>query len=226
MTDVALVPAGWFWMGSEGHQPCESPRHRVWVDAFEMRPTAVTRGEYRDFMQHEGHTPPRGWDDVAFSDAAQPVVGVSWFDAVSYCRWQSEMTDQPWRLPTESEWERACRGGAEGWEYSWGDAPPESFACYNGEWPSPRRVAEAVPNGFGLFNMGDNVHEWCQDWYAPDYYASSPARNPRGPLSGVRRVSRGGSWRHAIKASRAAQRSSLPPGYRYTDYGFRLVRDN
>jgi formylglycine-generating enzyme required for sulfatase activity len=85
-------------------------------------------------------------------------------------------------------------------------------------------VAEVSPNPFGLFNMEDNVHEWCLDWYAPDYYAGAPVRNPTGPRSGHRRVSRGGSWRHAVKASRAAHRTSLPPGYRYTDYGFRIAR--
>jgi hypothetical protein len=73
--------------------------------------------------------------------------------------------------------------------------------------------------------MGDNVHEWCLDWYDPQYYEASPEMNPTGPLSGARRVSRGGSWRHRVKASRNAHRSSLPPEFRYTDYGFRLVRD-
>jgi formylglycine-generating enzyme required for sulfatase activity len=71
--------------------------------------------------------------------------------------------------------------------------------------------------------MGDNVHEWCTDWFDPDYYAHSPEADPAGPESGTRRVSRGGSWRHVVKASRNAHRSSLPPQFRYTDYGFRLV---
>jgi formylglycine-generating enzyme required for sulfatase activity len=72
--------------------------------------------------------------------------------------------------------------------------------------------------------MGENVHEWCMDWFAADYYANSPEENPVGPLEGTRRVSRGGSWRHQIKGSRSAHRSSLPPEFRYEDYGFRIVR--
>jgi formylglycine-generating enzyme required for sulfatase activity len=73
--------------------------------------------------------------------------------------------------------------------------------------------------------MCDNVHEWCSDWYAPDYYAVSPERNPRGPETGVRRASRGGSWRHHIKMSRCAARSSIPPEFKYADYGFRVACD-
>ncbi len=73
--------------------------------------------------------------------------------------------------------------------------------------------------------MCDNVHEWCSDWYAPDYYAVSPERNPRGPETGERRASRGGSWRHHIKMSRCAARSSIPPEFQYADYGFRVACD-
>ncbi len=127
------------------------------------------------------------------------------------------------RLPTEAEWEKACRADAENLEYAWGDEPPESFAYFRGNWSGPRPVGQWRANGYGIHNLGDNVHEWCSDWFNPDYYAVSPERNPTGPDSGNRRVSRGGSWRHQIKGSRAAHRSSLPPSYRYTDYGFRLV---
>jgi formylglycine-generating enzyme required for sulfatase activity len=111
-------------------------------------------------------------------------------------------------------------------EYAWGNEPPPAIAYFTGEWNAPRPVAQWLPNGYGLFNMGDNVHEWCMDWYAPGYYSVSPDRNPPGPEEGTRRVSRGGSWRHQIKGSRAAHRSSLPPDFRYTDYGFRIVRDD
>jgi formylglycine-generating enzyme required for sulfatase activity len=80
------------------------------------------------------------------------------------------------------------------------------------------------PNGYGLYGIGANIHEWCADWHGADYYAHSPVRNPAGPLSGVRRVSRGGAWRHAMTLSRCAQRSKIDPLFRYTDYGFRVVR--
>ena len=218
------VPEGWFQMGSNHHQPWEAPRHRVFTDAFEIAQTSMTRREYAIFLDATGQTPPRGWTEPAFADPYQPVVGVNWFDAVAYCEWLSKRKGIAYRLPKEAEWEKACRGGADDNPYAWGHETPELLEYFQGEWTGPRPVATTAANGYGLFNMGDNVHEWCEDWYDPDYYGVSPERNPAGPESGSRRVSKGGSWRHAVKGSRAAQRSSLPPEYRYTDYGFRLAR--
>ena len=159
-----------------------------------------------------------------FASPDQPVVGVNWFDALAYCEWLTQREGSVYRLPTEAEWEKACRGGHADWEYAWGNEAPESMDYFQGEWNAPRPVATWRANGFGLFNMGENVHEWCRDWFAADYYASSPQENPEGPPEGTRRVSRGGSWRHQIKGSRCAHRSSLPPEFRYEDYGFRIVR--
>lgn len=221
---MILIPAGWFWMGSENRYPWEGPRHRVYVDAFYMSVTSVTRAEYQRFLTGTAHTSPRGWNDPEFDDPEQPAVGVNWFDAVAYCEWLSTSTGPAYRLPTEAEWEKACRGGLADAEYAWGNDSPDSFPYLQGAWNAPRPVAEWHPNGYGLYNLGENVHEWCSDWFAPSYYAESPANNPTGPETGARRVSRGGSWRHQVKASRAAHRSSLPPHFRYTDYGFRIVR--
>jgi iron(II)-dependent oxidoreductase len=215
------IPGGSFWMGSEGRFTWESPRHRLFINAFDISPTSVTRREYENFLRETSHKEPKQWRDSTFSDPEQPVVGVNWFDAVAYCNWLGET----YRLPTEAEWEKACRGGNEDWEFAWGSEPPESIAYFQGTWNAPRPVGTWQSNGFGLFNMGDNVHEWCLDWFAADYYAKSPEENPQGPLDGTRRVSRGGSWRHQIKGSRAAHRSSLPPEFRYADYGFRVVRE-
>jgi formylglycine-generating enzyme required for sulfatase activity len=222
--DVVLVPGGWFWMGSEHNYEWERPRHRIWLDAFEIGRFTVTRREYGRFLSDTGYMEPAGWYDPCFSEPDQPVVGVNWFAATSYCEWLSKSRTEPVRLPTEAEWEKACRGGFEGTEYAWGDESPSKIEYFQGEWKAPKVVGQWRPNGYGLFNIGDNVHEWCIDWYAADYYASSPERNPAGPDKGIRRVSRGGSWRHQIKASRAAHRSSLPPSYQYTDYGFRILR--
>ena len=196
-------------MGSADGEENERPVHRVWVDAFAIAPYAVTNAEYAEFA------PPPCRDDPRFNDPRQPVVGVSWDDAVRYCEWRGV------RLPTEAEWELAARGGAEGRRYPWGDAMPDDAArALSG----PDCVGRRAPNGFGLYDMCENVHEWCADWYAADWYAVSPERNPRGPESGARRASRGGWWRHRIKVSRCAARSSLPPEFRYNDYGFRLAR--
>jgi formylglycine-generating enzyme required for sulfatase activity len=225
MMQMVMIPEGWFWMGSEGRYSWESPRHRVWLDAFEIAAAAVTRREYSRFLAETAAAEPAGWNDAAFGSPDQPVVGVTWFAAVDYGEWLSAREGFRYRLPTEAEWEKACRGGLEGVEYAWGNEPPETIDYFAGEMTGPRPVGQWRPNGYGLFNMGDNVHEWCCDWYGGDYYACSPERNPTGPETGTRRVSRGGSWRHQIKASRAAHRSSLPPAFAYTDYGFRLVRE-
>jgi len=219
------IPSGSFWMGSEGRFTWESPRHRVFTDAFDIAATSVTRHEYETFLKATSHEEPKGWREPDFTAGDQPVVGVNWFDAVAYCEWMSETRGEVFRLPTEAEWEKACRGGNAEWEYAWGNEPPESIAYFQGEWKAPRVVGTWQANGFGLFNMGENVHEWCMDWFAADYYALSPEENPAGPLDGTRRVSRGGSWRHQIKGSRIAHRSSLPPEFRYADYGFRVVRE-
>ena len=210
-------------MGSDKNYQWEKPRHRIWLDAFEIARYPVTRGEYARFLNEMPYPEPKGWHDPLLSDPNQPVVGVSWFAATSYCEWLSKQYPATLRLPTEAEWEKACRGGLEDAEYAWGDQAPGEIQYFRGEWKGPKPVGLWGPNGYGLFNIGDNVHEWCLDWYGADYYASSPEKNPAGPESGTRRVSRGGSWRHQIKASRAAHRSSLPPEYQYTDYGFRVV---
>ena len=217
---MVRVPSGWFWRGSDNHYEWERPRRRVFVDSFEIAAAAVTRREFAEFLTATRHEEPKGWADPAFDDWEQPVVGVSWFDALDYCEWRGE----GFRLPTEAEWECASRGGRIDEEYAWGNEPPESLEYFQGPWPAPKPVATWRANGFGLFNMGENVHEWCRDWYASEYYAVSPERNPTGPETGARRVSRGGSWRHLVKGSRCAHRSSLRPEYRYTDYGFRIVR--
>lgn len=222
---VIRIPEGWCWIGSEGRYEWESPRHRVFLEAYEIAPAAVRRKEYAQFLQETARAEPRDWNLPVFDDPDQPVVGVSWFDAIDYCRWLSETSCVLHRLPTEAEWEKACRGGNDEIEYAWGNDPPETLARYQRAWTSPQPATEGIPNGYGLLHMGDNVHEWCLDWYSPNYYAISPERNPTGPESGTRRVSRGGSWRHLVKASRAAHRSSLPPSFRYTDYGFRIVRE-
>jgi len=222
--EFVTIPAGWFWMGSTNHYSWEKPRHRVWIDSFDIARTPITRLEYSQFLNETNHAEPRDWHAPSFADPAQPVVGVNWFDAAAYCEWLSITHNERYRLPSEAEWEKACRGGLQDADYAWGIEPPETLDYFNRSWNSPQRVGESPANGYGLFNMGDNVHEWCLDWYAETYYSGSPERNPTGPEEGSRRVSRGGSWRHQIKASRAAHRSSLPPEYRYTDYGFRIVR--
>src|SRR5262249_45656735 len=151
------IPAGWFWMGSEAHYAWERPRHRVFVEAFEIAETAVTRREYARFLLETRREEPRGWGDPGFGGPDQPGVGVGWFDAVAYCEWLSSSTGVLHRLPTEAEWEKACRGGLEDCEYAWGNEPPEFFEYFRGEWKAPRPVGQREPNRYGLFDIGDNV---------------------------------------------------------------------
>ena len=205
-------------MGWEDGHRGERPRHRVWTDAFAIGRHPVTNREYSRFLEATGAPPPPWWIHPRFDHPEQPVVGVNWFEALSYCEWLSTETSERHRLPTEAEWERAARGGMEGARFPWGaERPaPSSF-------DRPPLVTETPVNPSGLGALSGVCHEWCLDWEDEGYYAVSPDRNPRGPATGARRVSRGGAWRHRDPWSPVAHRSSLPPALRYSDYGFRVL---
>jgi formylglycine-generating enzyme len=221
----AAIPAGHFQMGSDDGQDDERPPHRVWVDAFELAVYPVTRMQYARFLSATRHEPPPAWTAEPLA-ADLPIVGVSWLDAQAYCAWRGE-EGETLRLPTEAEWERAARGGIDGARYPWGEAIPDWIpAGGRGPRAAPWPVTLGEPNGYGLYGIAANIHEWCADWHAAGFYAMSPERNPVGPSSGVRRTSRGGSWRHAVTISRCAARSKLDPSYRYSDYGFRVARSH
>jgi formylglycine-generating enzyme len=217
-------------MGCDTGQDNERPVHRVWVDEFLLAACQVTNADYGRFLRDTASLPPPFWSDPALNDPRQPVVGVSWHEAIRYCEGLRASRGRNFRLPTEAEWERAARGSRGQASFPWGDQPPQSLPgyadrCANGWKAGPEPVGRGEANAYGLYNMCDNVHEWCSDWYAPDYYAVSPERNPTGPDTGERRASRGGSWRHHIKMSRCAARSSIPPEFQYADYGFRIACD-
>ena len=217
------IPEGWFLMGTDQGQDDEGPAHRVWIDAFELAAHPVTRAQYAAFLESTAHTPPREWRPGA-ADPVLPVVGVSWLDAQAYCAWRAS-GGTPVRLPTEAEWERAARGGVDGARYAWGQEipawiPDGGHGPLAGPWP----VTLGAPNAYGIYGITANVHEWCADWYGAGYYRASDERNPGGPAAGVRRASRGGSWRHAVTLTTCSARSRLDPSFRYTDYGFRIAR--
>ena len=192
------VPGGSFVMGSTS----------VNLAGFRLGRTPVTNAEYAPVVASGRAQPPPWWRDPAYCAPDQPVVGVTWFEACDFAVWLSEMTGAGWRLPTEAEWERAASGGLAGAPTVWGDALPPGevpLGPLAGPWP----VGRGTPNGYGLLDMGTIVHEWCLDWY--------------DPKTAERRASRGGSWRHHVRWSPPAARSSLPPGFRYADYGFRVL---
>jgi sulfatase modifying factor 1 len=225
--ELRLLPGGDIRMGDDAGREDERPAHVVALGPFRVAADPVTNAEYSAFVASTGYVSPPFWEVSGFGDPRQPVVGVSWFDAVCYCDWLSNEAGRPFRLPTEAEREYAARGGLPGAAWPWGERAPEEVPDLA---PIVRLARPHVPaacfcNGFGLRCLADNVHEWCSDWYDAGYYAVSPAQAPQGPETGRRRASRGGSWRHQVKFNRCAARSSLDPSFRYNDYGFRVYAD-
>jgi formylglycine-generating enzyme required for sulfatase activity len=204
--DTVLIPGG--GLAGAGLGPAVS------IAPFRLGRTAVTNREYSSFVACESAPEPPWWRDPRFSSPCQPVVGISWHDATSYCLWLGRITGNAWRLPTEAEWEFAAAAGVPSPPTAWGAAiPPGEIP--EGPLHGPWEVGRGTPNGFGLLDMGTIVHEWCLDW-----------RESGGPDVPRRRASRGGSWRHRIRWSSPSARSSLPPDYRYSDYGFRVAVDS
>ena len=234
-TEMVLIPSGTFVMGATSeeqqavlafgwHGPIRNriqflvehsgPQHTVYLDTFYIDTHEVTNQAYRIFVDATGHRAPIFWNDPRqLADLAQPVVGVSWYDAQAFCAWQGK------RLPTEAEWEKAARG-TDGRQYPWGnewDATRlhtadaiagqalESFAAWT-KWQRTLRAGMgsarpatvgSYPHGaspYGALDMAGNVWEWVADWYDPEYYTVSPARNPVGPENGGPKVLRGGGW--------------------------------
>jgi len=190
---------------------CEIPAGAA--GAFRIGRTQVTNAEYDAFVAATGATAARFREQPEFASPSQPVVGVSWFDATRFCDWLSEETGERFRLPTEPEWEWAARGGLVGARYPWGDESPlDRYPDYASLWrDGPEPVGLHLSNGYGIYDICENVHEWCADWHDPE--------------TRKRRASRGGSWRHQLKVSTCAARSSIPPEFRYADYGFRVAAD-
>jgi formylglycine-generating enzyme required for sulfatase activity len=218
------VPGGAFLMGSETGRDDERPMRLVEVRPFALGSTPVTCAQYAAFLYAGRAQPPPWWFQPAFAAADQPVVGVTWFEAVAYTEWLSETHGGAWRLPTEAEWERAARGGLESAATAWGDRLPAGEVP-EGSIGAPWRVGHGTPNGYGLFDMGTIVHEWCLDRYVTSGHGAGRPAGRRGGEGSERRASRGGSWRHRVRWSPPSARSSLPPSFRYADYGFRVLRE-
>jgi len=209
---MVSIPAGCFMMGSTDGDYDEKPVHQVCLDAFSMDKYDVTQGAYRAAT---------GKNPSYFSNCGDncPVEQVNWNEARSYCEGQGK------RLPTEAEWEYAARAGTTT-RYYWGNDTSEAgrYAWYSsnsGNTTHP--VGQKEPNAWGLYDMVGNVWQWTADWYAKDYYGSSPERNPKGPGSGSLRVFRGGSWRSAPAGLRSARRDYGTPVYRRDLLGLRCV---
>lgn len=193
----------------------------VEIAPFRIGRTPVTNREYAPLLAAGRVKAPPWWSDPDFRAPLQPVTGVSWNEAVTFCAWLAETAGGRWRLPTEAEWEFAAGGGLASPKTAWGESiPPGEIPA--GPIAGPWKTGRGTPNGFGLCDPGTMVHEWCSNWFEPEPLPSASAS--RVPAR-RRRASRGGSWRHEIRWSSPSARSSLPPDYRYSDFGFRVLRE-
>ncbi len=229
---LKLIPKGAFLMGSPQSDDkasyWEKPQHKVRITKpFYLSVHEVTQGQWEAVMETRpwsGETHVQEGSDYAASC-------VSWDDAVAFCAKLSSEEGKTYRLPTEAEWEYACRAGTTT-QYHFGDDASRmgDYAWFDGNaWDVDEKYAHRVgqknANPFGLYDMHGNVCEWCADRYVEDYYSKSPVDDPMGPDSGQLRVLRGGSWgdRHPNRF-RCAFRVMFLPGFRLDRYGFRLAR--
>ncbi|PBI83650.1 Serine/threonine-protein kinase pkn1 [Variovorax boronicumulans] len=205
-------------------------------------PATTRRGD-----AFEGRDPRYSWRNPGFAQGDDhPVVNVSWNDAQALAAWLSQTEGRRYRLPTEAEWEYACRAGTRT-RYSTGDDPATLLRGANvfdtrsaAHWPRWRAMALAgddgfaftapvgsfAPNAWGLYDMHGNAWEWVADWHGDEYYARSPVDDPQGPATGTVRVRRGGSWHTWAFYARSSYRNWNAPDTRYTLVGIRLVRDD
>jgi len=224
-----LIPAGEFLMGSSDGRSDDKPPHKVRITKpFYLGQYEVTVGQFRQFVNESGYADAGERWETAFPSQtdAHPVVNVSWDAAKAFCDWLSKKEHKEYRLPTEAEWEYACRAGSAG-KYCFGDdeAALGEYAWHSGNSGSQTHpVGQKKPNAWALHDMHGNAWEWCADWYGSDYYASSPADDPQGPSSGAVRVLRGGAWYIVARLSRSANRASDSPDCRYHNNGFRVAR--
>ncbi|MCD6365194.1 MAG: formylglycine-generating enzyme family protein [Planctomycetes bacterium] len=234
MMRLVRIPAGTFMMGSAsgeaGRFSNEGPQHRVTItQPFYMGVHEVTQEQYRSVM---GRNPSK------FQGADKPVERVSWNDAMKFCERLSAKTGKKFHLPTEAQWEYACRAGATT-RFSFGDEDAELHKYGNYcdksntdgiEWQDKDNddgydktapVGSFRPNAWGLYDMHGNVLEWCADWYGP--YLGDSVSDPAGPPSGSQKVYRGGCWFLDARRCRSADHSGLEPGRRIGNLGFRIV---
>ncbi len=223
--EMVDIPAGTFLMGDSGlgKNYDEAPAHLVTIDRpFRISATEITNAQFEEFMP--SHKEFRGKNRFSMKDD-EAVIYVSWNEAVEFCCWLSEKEGKNYRLPTEAEWEYACRAGSTG-PYSIGDrALPKALQKRQEQSAEPKPVPlkgkRGEANSWGLYDMHGNVEEWCMDWYGP--YSPEAQTNPGGPSEGISKVVRGGSHNTPVAFLRSSNRSSLMPEGRTMFTGFRVV---
>jgi formylglycine-generating enzyme required for sulfatase activity len=236
LTEMVVVPGGSYTRGSNEGARDEMPRHHVNLASFALDIHQVTNEQFVRFLQAMGGEKDRNNNDIIrlrdarikrsagklvieSGFAKHPVVGVTWYGATAYARWIGK------RLPTEAEWETAATGGRDTFAYPTGNDIERTEANFFSSDTTP--VMSYSPNAYGFFDMAGNVYEWCQDWYAYNYYDASALEptNPLGPPQGVYRVLRGGCWKSLKEDLRCSHRHRNNPGTVNGTYGFRCAAD-
>jgi sulfatase modifying factor 1 len=217
------IPAGKFYMGSEGEGETidENPIHRVSVKNLKIATTEVTNAQYEAF--DPSHKKLRGKDGFSKADD-EAVIFVSYQDATAFCEWLSKKEGKKYRLPTEAEWEYVCRAGTVT-DFSTGRFLSKAHLKSQKTDRNPEivslKVAQAEANAFGVYDMHGNVEEWCSDWYGP--YAAGEQSDPVGRVSGLFRVTRGGSHGTPVAYLRSSNRMAMIPEDKHFQLGFRVV---
>jgi formylglycine-generating enzyme required for sulfatase activity len=223
---MVLIPAGEFLMGAEDGLPDARPARRLYLSSYWIDKYEVTNARYRTCVQSGVCSPPK---DLRAFDASQhaqhPVTNLTWGQARTFCQWSGR------RLPTEAEWEKAARG-TDGRRYPWGNTlkvvrsrlkERDLKSGSNGALSVGSQPETVSP--YGVFDLVGNVWEWVKDWYADDYYATAPSRDPQGPLRGSFRVLRGGDWSQSPLELRASYRGWDEMTYWGPTLGFRCTAD-
>lgn len=235
-TEMVVIRGGHFMRGCNTGNRDETPAHKIDVESFAIDIHPVTNEQFVRLLEYVGGEKDQNYNDlIRLKDsrisrsggrlsiepgyAKHPVVGVTWYGAVAYAKWAGK------RLPYESEWEIAARGGLENYMYPTGEQIEKSQANFFSS--DTTSVMSYAPNGYGLYDMVGNVYEWCQDWYGYNYYETSASEphNPKGPLQGVYRVLRGGCWKSLQEDLRCSHRHRNNPGTVISTYGFRCAAD-
>ena len=265
---INIFPPALYNAGPEDFSD-EYPRHRARITRpFYIGQHEVTVGQFLAFVKEtdyqsdaekdgqggwgyneqkrkiEGRQPRYTWKSPGFTQSDDhPVVNVSANDALAFCAWLSKKEGKTYRLPTEAEWEYACRAGSTTLYHN-GDDPEKLGKAARAlnfklapkfghvhtiemppEGPFTTKVGSYEPNAWGLYDMHGNAWEWCSDWYDEEYYAKSPVDDPTGPASGTVRVRRGGGWNSFPLYARSSYRNYLASGSRCVNLGFRVVRE-
>ncbi|MFM6621604.1 MAG: SUMF1/EgtB/PvdO family nonheme iron enzyme [Dolichospermum sp.] len=232
--EMAAIPGGNFMMGSpedeKGRYPSESPQHEVTVPSFLMGKYPVTQAQYQAIMgTNPSYFKGNGWTSLTDQ---RPVETVIWHDAVKFCELLSQRTGRNYRLPSEAQWEYACRAGTTT-PFYFGKTITTDLANYDGNYTyasAPQSeyrqqttdVGTFPPNAFGLYDMHGNVWEWCFDNWV-DNYNNAPTNGSAVTSSSNKKLLRGGSWLNDPVHCRSAYRDSYDAGFGYRDYGFRVV---